>query len=153
MKLASQIFGWVYVAYALLSAYVALDTLQAADPGYVTKRSYHETFTSLDGFGKRVDQPDEGTVVDISTEYFIEIWVTDDCQYCDQFEERELPKIKKAGVRYKVFNTAMFPPPDEMKSAPCIRVFRQDMLIKQFNGFVKADKVLELLVTKARLLT
>lgn len=148
-----QLFGWCYVTYALLSAYCALNTLQASTTSVVRPRSYVQAVERVNGYDQRVDRPYSGTTVDISDEFFIEIWSSDDCPYCRQFEKRELPKFKKAGVRYKVFNTEMFPPPGEVKVVPCIRVLRQDKLIKQFNGYVKAEKVLEYVTEEVKLLT
>jgi hypothetical protein len=98
-----------------------------------------------------VDFVDEETTVDANDEFFIEIWVSKNCKYCEQFKKSEIPKLKEAGLRYKELDIEIFPPPKDLKYVPTIKIIRKDKEIKTYVGFTKAEKIIDFIENNLKL--
>jgi len=142
--------GVLYVCFSILTAYEALGRFQAGLDKDRVSRVEYQGVPRADGYSQPLDHFD-ATTVDVSDEYFIEIWSSTTCEPCERFLERELPRLQKTGLRYKVFNIEMFPQPDGLKVTPTIKIYRGSILVKQFDGMTTLEKILEHIKTKVEL--
>lgn len=141
------ILGFIYVTYALATAYAALDRIQTSSPqGTVTQeaqpRGYHEVYQSRGP----MDLVDEKTFADVTDRYRIIIWKKSRCYWCDKFEKREVPKLKKSGTPIETKWYGKDEPEEgqaKVKRFPTVRIYSGKILVKEFRGYTKADEILK----------
>lgn len=156
MKRLLTVLGFLYVSYALITAYSALARIEAhASPVIcgedVVKRGYSED----DRPRSPLDLVNEETFVTITDEYKIVLWVSDDCVPCHKFRENELGKLKKAGTYVQVRNADEEEPEKgqkEVVSVPTIRVYRGKILVKEFVGYTSATDIMKVVKHRTVLL-
>ena len=146
------VLGFLYVIFAFTTAYTALAPIETPTQSSTSARVEVDRLERTIFNSKPMDFVDETDTVNVSKEFFIEVWVSNNCKYCEQFKKRELPKLKKAGARYKILNTTIFPPPKDVKYTPTIKIFRRDKLVKKFTGYVKAEKIIKIIDVSVPLL-
>lgn len=156
MKRLLTVLGFLYVSYAILTAYSALARIEAT----------HQTCTyAADvperGFPLRtsdrspMDLVDEETFITIRDEYKIVLWVSKDCVPCHKFREHELGKLKKSGTYVQIKDTDEEEPEKgqkEVVSVPTIRVYRGKILVKEFVGYTSADDIMKVVKYRTVLL-
>ena len=136
------IFGFLYVIFAFTTAYSALAPTETSVTNCSTSRVEVERLERTLFNSEPLDFVDETVNIDVSKEYSIDIWVGNDCRYCEKFKKTELPKLKKAGIRYKILNTSKIRPPKDLKYIPTFKVYRGDKLMKTYVGYVKAETLI-----------
>lgn len=138
------IFGFLYVIFAFTTAYSALAPTETSVTNCSTSRVEVERLERAIFNSESVDFVDETVNIDVSKEFFIRIWVSDNCRYCEKFKKTELPKLKKAGIGYTILNASKIRPPKDIKYTPTFKVYRRDKLLKTYVGYVKAETLINL---------
>ena len=93
-----------------------------------------------------MDYVDTPTYANIKGEYRVEVWIGQRCHWCAKWKARELPKLKRAGVKVEIKETWRIPRsqwPKDLRKFPCIKVYRRKISIKTYNGYEKAETILE----------
>jgi len=137
--------GFAYVTYAILTAYTALASIEAAHPNGPDTWAQPKGLAQVDRAWQPMDYIDTPTYANVKNEYRVEVWVGQRCHWCDKFKRRELPKLKKAGVRVEVKETWKVPRserPKDLRVVPMIKVYRRSKCIKTFHGYEKAETIL-----------
>lgn len=102
-----------------------------------------------------MDFVNEKTFADIRGRYTIVIWKKDECYWCDKFEKREVPKLKKSGTTLEVKWHGKDEPEEgqaKVRYFPTIRVYNGKILVKEFKGYTKAEEILKHVKNKVVLL-
>ena len=141
------LLGFIYVTYALATAYAALDRIETTPPpsaisGEAQPRGHHEVHQSW----RPMDFVDQETFADVRGRYRIVIWKKSGCYWCDKFEKREVPKLKKSGTPLETKWYGEDKPEEgqaKVKYFPTIRIYNGKILVKEFRGYTKADEILK----------
>lgn len=137
--------GFVYVTYAILTAYTALASIEASYTESPPTWAEPKGLAQVDGHYQPMDFIDTPTYANVKGEYRIEVWVGRRCHWCDKFKKRELPKLEKSGVRVEIKETWKIPKserPKDLRVVPTIKVYRRTKCIKTYHGYEKAETVL-----------
>lgn len=137
--------GFLYVAYAILTAYSALGRFEETHtPNTFAGQVQPRDLKQVSGNHQPMDLVDEETFVSVRGQYRVIIWHTDSCIWCERFEKYELPKLEKEGTAIEIKGPTDKPEKGQkkVKIYPTIRVYRGKILIKEFEGYTDADKIL-----------
>lgn len=150
------LLGFLYVCYAVLTAYAALDRLEASyPPRTVTGQVHKRGLQQVDRDRRPMDLVNEEAFVGIRDEYRIIVWEKEGCHWCEKFSKRELPKLKQAGTRVTIKWHGKDKPEEGQEAVryfPTIRVYRKNILVKEFVGYTKAEDILKVVKYRVVLL-
>lgn len=154
MKRAFTIIGFLYVSFAILTAYAALDRLKASPEEHILYGADAREVQPTPRDWQPMDYVDTPTYANVKGEYRVEVWVRTGppCHWCIKWKRKELPKLKKAQVAVKIRDGSLEEPPKDLKTYPTIKVYRRSKCIRTFNGYTKAEKILEEVKTRVVLL-
>lgn len=150
------LLGFLYVSYAIATAHQALARFEAADPvnviaGEVHKRQFQGTPSNR----RPMDFVDEETYVGIRGEYRVVLWEKNNCHWCTKFKRNELPTLREADVKVEIKTYGKDKPEEGQKPVrlfPTIRVYRGNILVKEFVGYTDADEILKVVKYRTVLL-
>lgn len=143
MKRTFTIIGFLYVTYAILTAYAALDRLQANPPEDPALWHDAREVQPTPRDWQPMDFVDTPTYANVKEEYRIEAWTIPGCHWCDKWKRKELPKLKKAGVIVKIRDATKEKKPKDVRSFPTFKVYRRTKCIKTYVGYTKSENLQE----------
>jgi hypothetical protein len=162
MKNKLQTAGFIYVAFAIVTASQSVASLEALAPGHFGRRFHTDQAGRVVQNNQRLDGPDEGIgpyspenlppvpaptpapapEPETQADYTITAWVASWCGPCKRWQAKELPALLKAGFKVTVRDIDEEKAPESVKSVPTIILYRRGEEI-QVKTYWKAKELIK----------
>jgi len=125
-----NLMGALYVAFALITAHVAL----APPETTLTQRADNPPTVGTLGQAvwdnSRLDFSDSTTARSVKSKYEIKVWTSSWCSACRTYKAKEVPALLKFGYTVKVLDYQTDNPPPEVKMLPTVQLVFGSKVLK-----------------------
>lgn len=131
MKRCFQIVGAIYVAFAILTAHLALVAAKATAESSANQQTTVGTPTQAVWNNQRLDHSNQETPEIDRKQFVVEIWSARWCGPCRRWKATELPSLLKLGYQVKIRDIDKETPPEEVLKVPTVRLYYKGKLLRQ----------------------
>lgn len=130
-----SVLGGLYIAFALLTAYSALDTSTESVQRNSDQRVQLDEAQSLIRDNQRLVIPNKEA-------FEIQVWTSRSCAPCQRFKKNEVPKLLEAELNVAIHDVNLKKPPKLVRFLPTIIVYKDGSVVKVFVGYTTAESIM-----------